>query len=177
MGFTPLEGLVMATRSGNIDPGLVLWLQRRAKLSRSRLTEILDRSSGLIGLAGTGDMRELLKRVRARDARAKLAFEIYIHRLQSLIASMAAAMNGADAMVFTGGVGENSREVRAAAVKGLSFLGLELDIAKNSRAGKADADVSAEGAPARTLVVHAREDIEVAREVRRLPSRARPRPV
>jgi len=168
MGFTPLEGLVMATRSGTIDPGLVLWLQQHARISARRMTEILDRRSGLQALAGNADMRQVLAWVRKGDARAKLAFEVYVHRLRSLIASMAAAMDGADAVVFTGGVGENSREVRAAAVKGLSFLGLEIDSAKNSKAGKADADISAERAQARTLVIHAREDVEVAREVRRL---------
>ena len=168
MGFTPLEGLVMATRSGTVDPGLVLWLQGHARISASRMTELLDRQSGLKALAGTGDMRKLLHSVRKGDGRAQLAFEVYVHRLRSLIASMAAAMDGADAVVFTGGVGENSCEVRAATVKGLGFLGLALDGARNARAGKADVDVSAERALARTLVVHAREDVEVAREVRRL---------
>jgi len=168
MGFTPLEGLVMATRSGTVDPGLVLWLQKHAGMSGARMTELLDRKSGLQALAGTGDMRAVLESVRRGDSKAKLAFAVYVHRLRSLIASTAAAMDGVDAVVFTGGVGENSREVRAAAVKGLSFLGLALDAAKNSKARKADADISADGAKARTLVVHAREDVEVAREVRRL---------
>jgi len=167
MGFTPLEGLVMATRSGTIDPGLVLWLQRHARMTAARMTELLDRGSGLKGLAASGDMRHVLRSARQGDAQAKLAFDVYVHRLRALIASMAAALGGVDAVVFTGGVGENSREVRGATVDGLGFLGLRLDRGKNSRVGKRDVDVSAGGAAASTLVVHAREDVEVAREVRR----------
>src|SRR6266567_3337553 len=126
MGFTPLEGLVMATRSGTVDPGMLLWLQRHAGIAEPALTEALDRQGGLQALAGTSDMREILKRIADGDERAELAFDVYIHRLRGLIASMAAAMNGLDVLVFTGGVGENSAPVRAAAVAGLRFLGLEI---------------------------------------------------
>ncbi len=167
MGFTPLEGLVMATRSGTIDPGALLYLERHAGLTEPDLTDALDRSGGLLGLAGTGDMREILKRIADGDDAAELAFDVYVHRLRGLIAAMAAAMNGLDALVFTGGVGENALPVRAAAVQGLRFLGLEIDPALDASLG-VDKDVSAPGARVPTLVVKAHEDIEVAREVRKV---------
>ena len=167
MGLTPMEGLVMATRSGTVDPGMVLWLQRHAGMTEPQLNEALDQKSGLLALAGVADMREVLRGVAAGVERSRLAFDVYIHRLRSCIAAMAAAMNGADAVVFTGGVGEHAPAVRAAGVAGLRFLGLEIDPDLNSKV-EADGDVSAAGATARTLVVRAREDVEVAREVRRV---------
>jgi acetate kinase len=170
MGFTPLEGLVMATRSGSVDPGMMLWLQRHARISESEMTDALDRRSGIYGLAGTSDMRVVLKNASSGDVTAQLALDVYVHRLRACIASMASAMGGLDALVFSGGVGENASAVRAAAVSGLRFLDLELDATLNAKA-TGDADVSAQGASCRTLVVHAREDVEVAREVRRVLSR------
>jgi acetate kinase len=167
MGFTPLEGLVMATRSGTVDPGMVLWLQRHAGLGEPELTEALDREGGLKALAGTGDMREVLERMSAGDERAKLAFDVYVHRLRASIAAMAAAMKGLDVLVFTGGVGENAAPVRAAGAEGLRFLGVAVSAERNAAAA-ADLDISAAGAPVATLVIKAREDIEVAREVRRV---------
>jgi len=169
MGFTPLDGLVMATRAGAVDPGSLLWLQRHAGISEADMTDALDKHSGLQALAGTPDMRELLKRVSAGDDVARLAFDVYIHRLRSSIASMAAAMGGLDALVFTGGVGENSPAVRAAAVAGLRFLGVEIGPTLNASLG-ADSDISAPAASVSTLVIKAREDIELAREVRRVLS-------
>ena len=165
MGFTPLEGLVMATRSGSVDPGLLLWLERHAGLTEPELNDALDRRSGLLGLAGTGDMRELLKHAAAGDAKSTLAFDVYIHRLRACIASMAAAMRGVDAVAFTGGVGENASAVRSAAADGLGFLGLAIDPALNAQAS-GDTDISAANARVRTLVIHAHEDVEVARDVR-----------
>ncbi|HET7420640.1 MAG TPA: acetate/propionate family kinase [Candidatus Dormibacteraeota bacterium] len=167
MGFTPLEGLVMATRSGTVDPGMLLYLQRHAGMTELELNEALDRRGGLLALAGTGDMREVLQRIADGDDAAELAFDVYIHRLRALIASMTAAMNGLDALVFTGGIGENAAPVRAAAVAGLRFLGLELEPTLNNSLGP-DNDISAPGARVPALVVKAHEDIEVAREVRRV---------
>src|SRR5712691_7372502 len=169
MGFTPLEGLVMATRSGSVDPGLIVWLQRHEAVTERELTEALDGRSGLLGLAGTADMREVLERRSSEDVRARLAFDVYIHRMRACIASMAAAMNGIDALVFTGGVGENSAPVRSEAAAGLRFLGVDVDATSNDRIA-GDRDISARGARVRTLVVHAREDVEVARDVRWLLS-------
>jgi acetate kinase len=167
MGFTPLEGLVMATRSGTVDPGFLLWLQRHAGMTEADLAEALDQRSGLQALAGTADMREVLERMSGGDQPAQLAFDVYIHRLRSLIASMAAAMGGLDVLVFTGGVGENAPEVRGATVAGLRFLGLDIEPLLNASV-VTDADISAAGTRVSTLVVKAREDVEVAREVRRI---------
>jgi acetate kinase len=169
MGFTPLEGLVMATRSGTVDPGALLYLMRHADMSEPELTDGLDRKGGLLALAGTSDMRDVLRRMDEGDAHAQLAFDVFVHRLRAEIGSMAASLNGPDALVFTGGIGQNSPEVRSAVAEGLGFLGVALDQAANS-AIDGDGDVSAAEAPVRTLVVHAREDIEVARDVRRVLS-------
>ncbi|HET7465327.1 MAG TPA: acetate/propionate family kinase [Candidatus Dormibacteraeota bacterium] len=171
MGFTPMEGLVMATRSGSVDPGIVLWLQRRHGMTEPQLTETLDSKSGLLALAGVADMREVLRGVGAGVKRSRLALDVYLHRLRAGIAAMAAAMNGLDALVFTGGVGEHAPAVRAGAVSGLRFLGLDISPDLNADA-TGDHDISTTEAEARTLVVRAREDVEVAREVRRVLSTA-----
>ena len=167
MGFTPLEGLVMATRAGTVDPGAILYLARHAQISELQMSDALDRGGGLLALAGTGDMREVLRLIAEGDDRAELAFDVYVHRLRALIASMAAAMNGLDVLVFTGGVGENAAPVRAAAAAGLRFLGVGVDPWRNTNLGP-DNNISVDGAPVPTLVIKAREDIEVAREARRV---------
>ena len=132
MGFTPLDGLVMATRSGSVDPGLVLWLEEHAGMPPRELAATLENRSGLTGLAGTGDMREVLSRAAAGGARAVLGRDVYLHRLRAAVAAMAAAMGGLDMLVFTGGVGENSPEVRARAAGGLGFLGVAVDESRNN---------------------------------------------
>jgi acetate kinase len=165
MGFTPLEGLVMGTRSGDVDPGLVLWLMRTAGMSADEVQDGLEHRSGLLGLAGVADMREVLSRAAAGDAGAGLALDVYVHRLRGSIAAMTAAMGGLEALVFTGGVGEHAPEVRERAAAGLDFLGVAIDAARN-RAGDGDRDVGAVTAPVRTLVVAAREDLEIASQVR-----------
>ena len=169
MGFTPLDGLVMATRAGSIDPGSLMWLQQHAGISPADMANALDTRSGLQALAGTPDMREVINRMGAEDEGARLAFDVYIHRLRASIASMAAAMGGLDALVFTGGVGENSPAVRAAAVAGLHFLGVEIGPTLNASRGT-DSDISAPTARVPTLVIKSREDIEMAHEVRRVLS-------
>ena len=167
MGFTPLEGLVMATRSGSVDPGLVLWLLEHTGMSEAQLAHALEHESGLLALAGSADMREVLAGAERGDERARLALDVYVHRLRAEIAAMAAAMGGLDALAFTGGVGENAPAVRAGAVKGLGFLGAAVDGERN-RIAQPDANLSAPGAPVHTLVVAAREDVEIARQVRAL---------
>lgn len=168
MGFTPVDGLVMATRSGSVDPGLIAWLAGTGALTPAELADGLEHQSGLAGLAdlndGSGDMREVMAAARGGSERAELALAVYTHRLISQIASMTAAMNGMDALVFTGGVGEHQPEIRAAAAAGLSFLGISVDHERNSRVHH-DADVSAPDASVRTLVVTAREDTEIAAQV------------
>jgi acetate kinase len=167
MGFTPLEGLVMATRSGSVDPGLMLWLLERGSLSERELAEALEHQSGLLGLAGTADMREVLARADGGDSAARLALDVYLHRLRGGIAAMAAALGGIDALAFTGGVGERSAAVRQLAADGLGFLGVSVDAERNQVAD-GDADVSSAEAPVRSLVINAREDLEIARQVRAL---------
>ena len=135
MGFTPLEGLVMATRSGSVDPGLLLWVQRHGGVTAEAMEQALEHESGLAALSGrSGDMREVLAGIDAGEERCRLAFDVYIHRLAAAIAAMAAAMGGLDALVFTGGVGENSPRVRAAAAAATAFLGVALDPAPNEAA-------------------------------------------
>ncbi|MDR0358362.1 MAG: acetate/propionate family kinase [bacterium] len=165
MGFTPLEGLVMATRSGSVDPGIFLWLQRQAGLSAGDVNEALERQSGLLGLAGTPDMREVLDACGRGQPDARLALDVYVHRLVAAVAAMTAAMGGLDVLLFTGGVGEHAAPVRAAAADRLGFLGVDVDGEANASAAP-DADVSAPGARVRTLVIVAREDLEIARQVR-----------
>ena len=165
MGFTPLEGLVMATRSGTVDPGLVLWLAEHARMPPAELAATLEHRSGLLGLAGTADMREIIEAVAAGREPAVLALDVYLHRLTSGIAAMAASLGGIDAIVFTGGVGEHAPEVRARAAAGLDFLGIRLDGARNA-AGPVDRRISADGAPVEALVIEAREDLQIANEVR-----------
>lgn len=164
MGFTPLDGLVMATRSGSLDPGMVLWLLEQTGLGEHELAEALEHESGLLALAGSADMRTVLHDVGEGDERATLALGVYEHRLRANIASMAAAMGGLDALVFCGGVGERAPAVRARAGNGLEFLGIGIDPATNSE-GQGDREVTARGSAVRTLVVEAREDLEIARQV------------
>ena len=165
MGFTPLDGLVMATRSGSVDPGLVLWLAEHVGMPPAELAATLERRSGLLGLAGTSDMREILAGAAAGHEEARLALDVYVHRLRGSVAAMAAALGGLDALVFTGGVGERAPVVRALTADGLGFLGVALDPGRNEE-GPDDREIGAEGAAVRALVVAAREDLEIAREVR-----------
>lgn len=165
MGFTPLEGLVMATRSGSVDPGLLLWLLEHERLSEHEMATALEHDSGLQGLAGSADMQEVLARAAAGEQRAGLAIDVYIHRLTGQIAAMVAALGGIDALVFTAGVGEHAPEIRARAAQGLRFLGVALDGEAN-RACAGDCEIGDPSAAVRTLVLTAREDAEMARQAR-----------
>jgi acetate kinase len=169
MGFTPLEGIVMATRSGTVDPGLLLWLLERGSMSERGLADALEHQSGLQGLAGTADMREVIDRADGGDHAAGLALDVYLHRLGGGIAAMAAALGGLDVLAFTGGIGERAAVIRSRAAAGLRFLGVELDEDRN-RTGETDVELSAAGATVRTVVIAAREDLEIATQVRRLLS-------
>jgi acetate kinase len=167
MGFTPLEGLVMATRSGSVDPGLVLWLQEHAGMPASELASTLEHRSGLLGLTGSADLKAILEAEEAGDADAALAIGIYLHRLRGGIAAMAAAMDGLDALAFTGGAGERSAAIRGRAAAGLGFLGVALDSLAND-VPRLDAEIGRSDAAVRSFVIEAREDLQIAREVRRL---------
>jgi acetate kinase len=166
MGFTPIEGLVMATRSGSVDPGLLLWVQRHGGIGAEEMEQALDRESGLLALSGrSGDMREIIAGVEEGDERCRLAFDAYIHRLSAGIAAMAAAMGGMDALVFTGGVGEHVGRVRADACERLAFLGLEVSRAASSYT-EGGAILSPPSTATAVIVLAAREDTEIARGVR-----------
>jgi acetate kinase len=165
MGFTPLDGLVMATRSGSVDPGLLLWLLEREAVTEREMAQALEHESGLAGLAGDADMRAVLERAGAGDEQAELAVDVYVHRLRAGIAAMAAALDGIDTLVFTGGVGEHAPAIRAAAAAGLGFLGVEIGAARNARVVP-DAEITASGARVYALVLRAREHLEMARQTR-----------
>ena len=166
MGFTPLEGLVMATRSGSVDPGLVLWLADHVGMPPAELAATLEHRSGLLGLAGTADMREILAGSAAGEPRARLALDVYLHRLRAEIAAMTASLGGLDAIVFTGGVGERSPAIRAMAADGLGYLGIAIDPGRNEAADGADREIGLPGAAVRALVVASREDVQIAADVR-----------
>lgn len=164
MGFTPLEGLAMGTRSGSVDPGILIYLMREGKLGHEEIDRVLNQESGLLGISGvSSDMRDILAAMKQGAARAKLAFDIFVHRLQSAIGEMAAALGGLDVLVFTAGVGENSAEVRAATCEKLEFLGLTLDPALNE-GPILDCDIATEDSRARILVIRAEEDWAIATE-------------
>jgi acetate kinase len=164
MGFTPLEGLMMGTRSGSVDPGILTYLMRHDQLTGEQLYDLLNQRSGLLGISGvSGDMREVLAAVRNGHERATLALEIYIHRLAAGIGAMIAVLGGIDALVFTAGVGEHSPEVRAAACQNLEYAGMKLDPKKNAESPP-DQDISDRTSPVRVLLVRAGEDWEIARD-------------
>lgn len=176
MGFTPLEGLMMSTRSGSLDPGILLWLMTERGMSGDEISEALYRRSGLRGVSElSGDLQQVAAAADEGSDEAALAVEVYVHRLVGGIAAMVAALGGLDVLVFTGGVGENAAWLRRRACERLGFLGLGVDPGSNA-AARPDADVSAAGSDALTLVVAAREDLEVARETRRVVAERPGRP-
>ena len=165
MGFSPLEGLVMATRAGSLDPDIPLHLILRRGVPPEDVERAINNESGLAGLAGTGDMREVEAAAADGDAAAARALAVHDHRLAGAVAAMAAALGGLDALVFTGGAGEGSARLRAEAARRLAFLDVAVDAARNTSAAP-DAEISAAGARVRTLVVRAREEIVIARAAR-----------
>lgn len=168
MGYTPLDGLMMATRCGALDPGAVLAVLRRGHYDLETLGRVLDQESGLMGVSGvSGDMRAVLTAKAAGAERATWAFDLYISRLRQGIAALAAELGGLDAVVFTGGVGENSAPVRGAALAGLEWMGIQLDAGLNGVATP-DTDVATSGSRVRVLVVATREELVAAEATRQL---------
>ena len=170
MGFTPLDGLMMGTRSGSLDPGILTYLMRAEKSTGQQLDDLLNKKSGLLGISGlSGDMRQIVAAIKDGNPRAKLAFDIFVHHLQSAIGAMIAVMGGIDALVFSAGIGEHSPEVRTAACANFAFLGLKLDAAKNAQS-PADQEISPSDSAVSVLIIRAQEDWAIAQECSRLLS-------
>jgi acetate kinase len=164
MGFTPLDGLMMGTRSGSVDPGVLTYLLRDGHTDGKALDELLNTKSGLLGISGvSGDMREVVAAMRNGNKRAQLAFDIFMHRLQAGIGAMIAALGGVDALVFTAGIGENSPDVRASACANFAFLGVAIDPARN-RAPSGDCDIATAESKVRVFVIRAQEDWAIAKD-------------
>lgn len=162
MGLTPLEGLVMGTRSGDVDPAVVFHLGRVAGMSTDEIDTLLNKRSGLVGLCGDNDMREIVRRIGEGDERARLAFDIYVHRLKKYIGAYSAVLGRVDAVAFTAGVGENSAPVRQAAVEGLAELGLAVDAGLNETVSEEARLISPEYARVAVAVVPTDEELEIA---------------
>jgi acetate kinase len=164
MGFTPLEGLVMGTRCGDMDPAIVTFLENEADMSSTEVNNLMNKKSGVLGLSGvSSDFRDIENAAAQGNERAKLALDVFYYRVRKYIGAYAAAMGGVDAIVFTAGLGENSAAARAEICKGLKFLGVKIDAEKNSVRGK-QIDISAEGSKVRTLTIPTNEELMIARD-------------
>jgi acetate kinase len=167
MGFTPLEGLMMATRSGTVDPGILIYLLRHKGLDTEELDNALNYKSGLLGISGiSSDLRQILSEL-SHNPDARLAVDVYVHRIVKTVGAMSATLGGIDALVFTAGVGEGSPEIRKRVCEKLNYLGLELDPAANENC-QPDSDIATPASTARILVIATREDLTILRETRRL---------
>ena len=164
MGFTPLEGLVMGTRTGDIDAAVVVHLLRHAGMSADDVDDVLNHRSGLRGLAGSNDLRDIHRLVAEGDAHARLALDVYVHRLRKYIGAYAAVLGGVDVLTFTAGAGEHDPIVRGAACAGLGFLGVEVDAARNESPSQDARRISPDGAPVDVLVVPTDEELQIAIE-------------
>ncbi|MBT9316060.1 acetate kinase [Leptothoe spongobia] len=163
MGFTPLDGLMMGTRSGSVDPGILLYLMRQG-YSADQLDQLLNRESGLKGISGIShDLRQIEQAIVAGDSRAKLAQDIYLHRFKACFGAMLMSLGGADGVVFTAGIGEHAASIRAAACEAMGFLGLKLDASKNDH-NPVDQDIATDDSTMRVLVIHTQEDWAIARD-------------
>jgi acetate kinase len=171
MGFTPLEGLLMGTRSGDMDPQIILFIMGKEGLEKSEAETLLNKHSGLLGLSGTSsDMREIISEMNNGDKKCKTAFEVFTYRVKKYIAAYAAAMNGIDAVVFTGGIGENSPEVRKACCDGLEFMGLKYDDSRNISKDK-EKDIATADSRVKVLVVPTNEELVIAMDTQEIVSK------
>lgn len=165
MGLTPLEGLVMGTRSGDVDPGLVFFLHREAGMSVDAIDTLLNKKSGMMGLTGASDFRDIQAKIDAGDEHAKIGLDVYIHRLLHYIGAYMAVLGGVDAITFTAGVGENNPQIRAAVCERLAGLGVTLDAARNAERSKEPRVISTDDSAVKVLVVPTNEELQMAREV------------
>lgn len=164
MGLTPLEGLMMGTRGGDIDPGVLVHLQREAGIAMDDIDDLLNHRSGLVGLGGFGDIRDVQAAASGNDADAQLAFDVYVHRIRSYVGAYLAQLGGADAIVFTAGVGENNAAVRSGALRGLGTLGIRVDEDRNASGSRGARAISPDGTPIPVLVVPTNEELAIARQ-------------
>ncbi|MEK3881406.1 acetate kinase [Paenibacillus sp. PL2-23] len=165
MGMTPLEGLMMGTRSGDIDPAIVPFVMNKEELSLNEVNSMLNKHSGMLAISGiSSDMREVTEAMENGDENARLAFDMYTYRLRKYIGSYTAAMNGLDVLVFTAGVGENAPDVRQAVCEGLTFFGVELDLELNAVRSKAARVISKSASKVKVLVVPTNEELLIARD-------------
>jgi acetate kinase len=164
MGMTPLQGLVMGTRSGDVDPAAILQLQTQAGLAPHEVDDLLNRHSGLLGLTGSGDMRDVQAAAARGDETAEAALAVYCHRIRHYVGAYAAQLGGLDALVFTAGVGENNGVLRERALRGLEFLGIHVDSARNESPSRAARRISPDGSPVEVLVIPTNEELEIARQ-------------
>lgn len=171
MGLTPLDGLVMGTRSGSIDPSVLLYLQQQKNYSAEQISELLNKQSGMQGLTGHNDMRDISRLYQEGDPAARLAYELYTYRIKKFIGAYAAVMNGLDAIVFTAGVGENDALTRKLVCQDMDFFGIRLNDAENAHRERGIRDISAEHSNTRVLVVPTNEELAIARECRKLSAR------
>ena len=168
MGFTPLEGLAMGTRCGDIDPAIVKYLTEKENLSAAEVDQILNKKSGVLGISGvSSDFRDIEEAVDNGNERAKLALNVFVHKVKKYIGSYVAVMNGVDAIIFTAGLGENSIDIRREICKDMSFLGIELDDAKNNVRGK-ETELSKDGSKVKILLVPTNEELMIARDTKKL---------
>jgi acetate kinase len=155
---------MMGSRSGSVDPGILIYLLQQKDCTVEQLDEVLNKRSGLSGISGiSGDMRQIKTAISQGSRRAQLAFDIYVHRLRSSIGAMVASLGGLDALVFTAGIGENTPEIRQAACEAFEFLGIKIDLSKNTR-NPQDEDIAKTDSAVRGLVIHTQEDWQIARE-------------
>jgi len=164
MGFGPLSGLMMGTRSGDIDPSVIFHLMEHAGYSLEQLSTLLNKQSGLLGVGGSSDMRDVNKLAVEGDEAAKLALSVYAYRIKKFIGAYAAVLNGIDLIIFTAGVGENDSEMRAAVCKQLDYLGIELDLGKNRNYKGELTDVSTDSSPVKILIIPTNEEFEIANQ-------------
>jgi acetate kinase len=167
MGFTPMEGLMMGTRSGTVDPGILIYLQREKKYTIHEVDHCLNNESGLLGIGGSFDMREIIAKIKKQDPHARLAFDIYVYRLKQAIGALTAAMDGLDTLCFTGGIGENSAEVRQQVADGLQYFKIKVAQSKNLNSNQ-DSEISSTDSKVKVFVIHDREDWWIAKECLKL---------
>lgn len=167
MGFTPLEGLMMGTRSGDIDPGAIFYIMKQEELGLHEIDSMLNKHSGLYGIAGVSDMRDIEKAISDDDRLASLAFQMYEYRIRKYVGAYVAAMNGVDAIVFTAGIGENTPSLRTALCANLSYLGIAIDEEKNKIRGE-DVEISTPDSKVKVFVIPTDEELVIARDTAKI---------